>query len=514
MINTNRALWITCLLASCNSLCAQFGTTEIPGQPPRAQQLPRSAQPQGGTVTTGQVPAGSSGSNSINTLNSTVQIQGAYQGSTATGTASGQTLSLTLEDAIKRGLQYNLGTIGAGEAARQARAQRLAAVAQLLPDLLGNVRETVQQINLAAVGFKFTTPIPGFRVPPIIGPFNNIDARATLTESLSVTNLRNWQSSREIARSAELSIQDSRELVTLAVAGTYLQITAYAARIQTARAQIDTARVVYGQAVDRNQSGLNARIDVNRSLVELQTQQQRLTSLTNDFEKQKIVLARLIGLPMAQSFLLANAVPYKEVPAPNLDELIQRALTSRADVLAAAAQQKAAELVRKAAGAEYLPSLDINADYGFLGVTPTNQAHGTFIAAGAIRFPIYRSGRIRADIELADATLAQRQAEYADARGRAEQDVRFAVLDFTAASEQVKVAESNRSLASQTLEQARDRFRAGVADTVELVQAQESVATAEQDYISALFAFNLAQVSLARAIGQTERGIAQLLQGK
>jgi outer membrane protein TolC len=248
--------------------------------------------------------------------------------------------------------------------------------------------------------------------------------------------------------------------------------------------------------------------------VELQTQQQRLTSLTNDYEKQKIVLARLIGLPMAQSFLLANAVPYKEVPAPNLDELIQRALTSRADVLAAAAQQKAAEFVRKAAAAEYLPSLEINADYGGLGVTPTNLAHGTFIAAGAIRFPIYRSGRIRADIELADATLAQRKAEYEDARGRAEQDVRFAVLDFTTASEQVKVAESNRGLASQTLEQARDRFRAGVADTVELVQAQESVATAEQDYISALFAFNLAQVSLARAIGQTERGIAQLLQGK
>jgi outer membrane protein TolC len=164
--------------------------------------------------------------------------------------------------------------------------------------------------------------------------------------------------------------------------------------------------------------------------------------------------------------------------------------------------------------AEVLPSLSLNGDYGAVGVTPSNQAHGTFTAAAGIRFPIFRSGRTRADIEQADAVLAQRKAEYEDAKGRAEEDVRLAVLDLTTASQQIKVAESNRSLAKDTLEQARDRFRSGVADTIELVQAQESVATAEQDYITALFAFNLAQVSLARATGQTEQGITRLMQGK
>jgi len=147
-------------------------------------------------------------------------------------------------------------------------------------------------------------------------------------------------------------------------------------------------------------------------------------------------------------------------------------------------------------------------------VTPTNQAHGTYTAAGGIRIPIFRSGRTRADIEQADAALAQRKAEYEDLRGQAEQDVRATVLDLSAASQLVKVADSNRALAADTLEQARDRFRSGVADAIELVQAQESVATAEQDYISAVFASNLAQVSLARAIGQTEKGITSLLQGK
>jgi outer membrane protein TolC len=508
-------LWF-CILyvsTSATSATAQLGGPPSSPQSPKAQQVRLSGRQQNGSVTMTETPAPGSAA-SVNTSNASIQIDGAYQGSTAVGTVSPQVLPLSLSDAIQRGLKYNLGPIGAGEAARQARALRLAAVAQLLPDVTGSVRETVQQINLVAEGLRISAPIPGFRFPTILGPFNNFDARATFNENLSVTALRNWRSSQENVHSAELSFQDSRELVALAVAGSYLQLIAAAARIQTAQAQIETARTVYQQAVDRNTSGLNARIDVSRSQVELQTQQQRLTSLTNDFEKQKISLARLIGLPMAQRYNLSDIIPYHDAPPADVDDLIQHALTSRPDVQAASVQVKAAELVRKAASAEYYPSLDVSADYGATGVTPTNQAHGTFSVAGGVQFPIFRSGRIRADIEQADAALSQRKAEYEDIKGRAEQDVRTALLDSGAAAQQVKVADSNRTLAADTLTQARDRFRSGVSDTVELVQAQESVATAEQDYISALYAFNLAQVSVARAIGQTERGITRLLQGR
>ncbi len=508
----NSWICIFCALAVAPLSKPQFGGPPSSPQSPRALQLPLSGQPQNGSVAATETSVGAG--SPVNTTNASIQVQGAYQGSVAAGQARPELLSLSLSDAIQRGLQHNLGTIGAGDAARLARAQRLAAVAQLLPDLMGSVRETVQQINLAAEGLRINVPIPGFHFPTTVGPFNNFDARASFSESVSVTALRNWRSSQENARSSELSVQDSRELVTLAVAGSYLQIIASAARIQTALAQIETAKAIYQQAVDRNKSGLNARIDVSRSLVELQTQQQRLTSLTNDFEKQKISLARLIGLPMAQKFVLSDAIPYREATPSDVDDLIQHALTSRPDVRAASAQVKAAELVRKAASAEYLPSLDVTADYGAIGVTPTNQAHGTFTVSGGVRFPIFRFGRIRADIDQADAVLAQRRAEYEDLKGRAEQDVRTALLDSNAAAEQVKVAESNRTLAADTLLQARDRFRSGVSDTVELVQAQESAATAEQDYISALYAFNLAQVSVARSIGQGERGVTRLLQGR
>jgi outer membrane protein TolC len=456
------------------------------------------------------VPAGAG---SVSTINSRVTVDGSFRGSVTGGTITSGPLALTLEEAIRRGVQYNLGAVTAGESARQAWAQRLSARAQLLPELTGNVRETVQQIDLAALGFRVQVPVPGFRIPTIVGPFNYFDARAYGTERLSLTDLRTWQASRETLRSAELTLKDSRDLVTLAVAGTYLQILASTARVETVTVQIETARAVHGQAVNRNRSGLNARIDVNRALVELQVQQQRLTSLSNDLEKQKITLARLIGLPLGQLFALSDAIPRSDAPTANLNDLIQRAFAARADVAAAAAQLKAAEQTRKAAVAEMYPSLDVNADYGVIGTNPS-QSHGTFAVSGGVRFPIFRSGRTRADIEEAEAVVAQRRAEHDDTRRRAEQEVRVAVLDMNAAQQQVRVADSNRGLAAETLEQARDRFRAGVADTIEVVQAQESVASAEQDYITALFAFNLARVSLARATGDIGPGILRVLRGQ
>jgi outer membrane protein TolC len=481
MLELRRIPRVLCCSILCTFLHAQAGSL------PRAQQLPLE----------GSAP------------NSSQPQPGSVPGAPLTP----QPLSLSLEDAIVRGLRYNLGPISAGDEARVARAQRIASLAQLLPDLTGGVRETVEQVNLVALGLKLNLPLPGVRIPTVVGPINYFDARAYLTETASVTALRNWRSSRESFRAADLSVRDSREIVSLAVANAYLQLIASAARIQTVRAQIAAAQAVYQQAVDRNASGLNARIDVTRSLVELQTQQQRLTSFINDYEKQKIALARMIGLPLGQSFTQSDTIPYRELPVDNLDGLIARALGNRADVQALAAQVRAAESARGAAHGEYIPSLDLNTDYGAIGINPS-QSHGTFTFTAGIRFPILRFGRIRADIDEADAVLSLRRAEYEDARRRAEQDVRTSVLDITTAEQQVRVAESNRKLAAETLVQASDRFRAGVSDTIEVVQAQESVASAEQDYITALYMYNLAQVGLARAVGETGAGVARLLRGK
>jgi len=168
--------------------------------------------------------------------------------------------------------------------------------------------------------------------------------------------------------------------------------------------------------------------------------------------------------------------------------------------------------VVSAAHAERLPSASLTADYGVLGPSPISN-HGVYTVTGAVNVPLYQGGRVKADIEQAEATLHQRQAELADQRGRVEQEVRTALIELETAIGEVRLAESNRGFANETLREARDRFNAGVTTTVEVVQAQEQVAAAESDYFNALFAFDLARISLSRAMGQAETDLPSLLSG-
>jgi outer membrane protein TolC len=253
-----------------------------------------------------------------------------------------------------------------------------------------------------------------------------------------------------------------------------------------------------------------ARIDVTRSQVELQTEQQRLTSVENDLAKQRIAFGRLIGLPPAQEFTLTDALPFAPLNNMTLDQALSTAAANRADLKAADAQIHAAELTKRAAEDERLPTISVGADYGVIGVDPTNS-HGTFSLTGMVKVPIWNGRRAHGDIEQADAALEQRRAEYQDLRGRIDAEIRTAFLDLNSAATQVTAADSNRKLAADTLQQSRDRFAAGVADTVEVVQAQQSVAAAEQSYIASLYQHNLAKATLARSMGQADRNIKQFL---
>jgi outer membrane protein TolC len=441
--------------------------------------------------------------------------QAAFQGSVPSGPVTDQPLPLSLDEALQRGLRYNLGPILSQQTLRRSQGESTVALSPLLPNINGYLREVVQQIDLASFGFRFSAPPGvGFSIPTIVGPFNYFDLRASLTQKLAdVQALRSYQSSRETQRAAGLSVQDAREAVVFAVTAGYLQVLAASARVDSAIVQVASAKAIYQQAADRFAAGLTARIDMTRSQVELQTQQQRLTAEQADYAKQKIVLVRLIGLPPGQEIRLTDALPYAPLENVSLDQAIELAAMNRADFKAAEAQVRAAELSHKAAVAEHYPALDMAADYGVIGINPA-QSHGTFSVGGQLRFPIWAGGRARGDIEQADAALQQRRSEYDDLRGRVEADVRTAFLDMTAAAEEVGVAQSRRELARDELEQATDRFASGVADTVEVVQAQEVVASAEENYIASLNAHNLAKASVARAIGQAEKMIRDLLRSK
>jgi len=501
-------IFIGCLAASL--ACAQFGGGGAQRSSPPAQ-LPASGRLAPGSVSTQQQAAPSPGANVVN---SSIQIGGDFQGSVQADKVPPGPVTLTLADAVKLGLVANLGVLTADDSARASRAQHLRALSNLLPYASINASETSTQVNLAAFGFKFNLPPGlGFSIPTVVGPFQYSQLLGNVTQSVwDPVERRNWHASQESERASTLSARDARELVVLAVAGAYLQTIATAARASSQRAQVENAQAVYHQAEVRKEAGTNARIDVTRTLVELQGQQQRLNALESDLRKQKLGLARLIGLPLDRELILSEQLAFNPPPVPEAAAAVQQAFQKRWDLQAAASQVRAAEIVVSAARAERLPSGSISADYGVLGPTPVTN-HGIYSVVGSINVPIYQGGRVKADIEQAEATLHQRQAELADQRGRVEQDVRTALIELETAIGEVRLAENNRGFANETLREARDRFNAGVATTVEVVQAQEQVASAESDYISGLFAFDLARLALSRALGEAETGLPSLLSG-
>jgi outer membrane protein TolC len=479
-----------------------------PGTP--AAQLPLSGRPgQGGSVNTVETPVPGVTS-SVNTLNTSMQVQGPYAGSVA-GTAKPFSGKLSLREAVARGLEYNLGTEGLTQAMRQARGQARVARSSLLPNLNGYLREAVETENLAALGLRIHVPIPGFSFPTIVGPFNYYDLRATLTQTVAdLTALNNYRSAQELVKANEAALRDARDLVVLAAGGAYLQVMAAEARVRSAQAQIDTAQALFKQTQDRRAVGLNPQIDVNRSQVQLQTQQQRLMSLQNDVAKQKINLARLVGLPVNDGYEITDDIPYSPAPDLTIEQALKEAYETRADLQSAQAQVRAAERTRSAARWEHLPSLALSADYGAIGINPA-QSHGTFTVVGTLRIPIWQGGRTEAETQEADAALGQRRAELEDVRGRIEADVRDAFLDLKTAANQLEVARNNQQVARETLTLTRQRFEAGITDAVEVTQAQESVVSADLDYITSVFAHNLSKVALARAIGRAEERLGQFL---
>lgn len=470
-----------------------------------AAPLPLSGRTtQSGSVQTSQTPTPGVTA-SVNTLNVSIQTQGAYGGSVRGRDALLTDAKLSLKEAIQRGLANNLGGAGLDSAARQSRGQARIARSGLMPNLSASLRENVQQTNLAAFGFRIPFG------PSIVGPFNYFDLRATLTQSIADrTTWKNYGAAKATAEAAEFTARDARDLIVLAVSGAYLQVIAGQARIESVQAQIETARALFESLKQQRSAGVVAQIDVNRSQVELQTQEQRLASLRNDLAKQKINLARLIGLPPSDTFELAHDVPYAAAPELTLDYALREASENRADLKAAKAQLRAAELARSAARSERLPSLSVMADYGVIGQNPSNS-HGTFTVVGSLRVPIWQGGRTEGAIMQAEAALEQRRAELDDLQGRIEADLRGAFLDLAAARSQVEVARSNQDLSRETVRLARQRLEAGITTTVEVVQAQQSVSAADLDYITSVFAHNVAKISLARYVGKAEENLVRFL---
>ena len=459
---------------------------------------PRPISPAGGTTT----PSAQA-----------TQQQNPYLGSVPQEN-SGTKIELSLKSAIERGLRYNLGLVETTHSSADVRAERLRALAALLPQLSVDVQQGYQNLSYREIGLKLP-PIPGLpSLPPTSGGFGYQDARVSLSQSVYNTQLRDQYRSRKSEEKASaLGIQDSRDVVVFAVGTAYLQVLASTARVETAKAQLASATELDRQTANRVKNEVSPDIDSIRAQVQRQSAEQRLTNAVNQLEKDRLTLARIVGLAIDQAFELTDALSYHPINEMTSEMATSEALRSRSDLRSAEASVEAAAFTLRAQKAQRLPVVSVSANYGAGGTNIANS-NQVYEINGNVSVPIYTGGRIRADIEQAQSDLARKQAEYEDLKGRVAYDVRTAWLDIAASDSSVNVAARNKSLADQGLAQSLDRYTNGVTNFLEVVQAQEALAQASENHIESLFSYNAAMISLARAIGGAETRLSDLLAAK
>jgi len=458
------------------------------------------AQTYSGSVssTSGQNPPAANGGNS-------------FSGSVPAKLIPGR-MPLSLQNAIDLGLKHNLGLLLSQADTRAARGQRWQELSALLPQVTAGPYAAESKVNIDELGFSGLAAL--FHLSPAVGPFSYFDARAAVNQTLfDWKSINAARSAGQSVKSADYTLVDARDLVILTVGYVYFLAVADEARIATDEAQVQTAEALFNQATDQVTAGTAADIDGLRTKVELQTRQQQLIQAKNDFAIQKITIARAIGLATSQDFDLTDKSPYQPLDGLTVEEALGRAYASRSDFRAAESTVRAAELSRKAAVAGYFPSLSFGADYGTGGAHPSDSTR-VYDVRGTLSIPLFTGNSVHGDIQQADARLEQSRERLENLRAQVEADVRTALLNLQSYADQVKVAQSNIKLADQTLAQSRDRFSSGVTDSVEVVQSQEQVASAHEQYISSLYNYNFAKISLIRALGAGAQGVKEYFPGK
>jgi outer membrane protein TolC len=419
-----------------------------------------------------------------------------------------ESVSLSIADVIERALRHNLGLLLSEQGAERASGARTIAMAELLPNVTASASLSRRKTNLEAFGFPL-----GESFPRVVGPFNVFDARVFLSQSIvDLKALNEVRAEGHSLTAARHSSKGARDLVALIAANAFIQTLAMSARSESAKAQLETAEALHRQAESLRQSGIVAGIDVVRAEVRLSTDRQRATAAENDFQKGKLQLARMIGLPIGQTFTLREDVPSVQIPDMKLEDALERAYKARTDYLAALERVRAAEASRRAVVGEGLPSVKVTADYGTIGLTWSTSLP-TFNVTGSLDVPIFEGGRLQGRLAEADAELRERRAEADDVRAEVYYDVRTAFLDLQATEEELKTATRARELAALQLTQSRDRFAAGVVSNIEVVQAQEAVALASEQYIHAQYSFSLAKAMLAGSLGSAEETLRKFLGG-
>ncbi len=443
-------------------------------------------------------------------------------GSVSSGPPVNAVVPLSLDDAIRRGLQTNLQTTLVKQDRRIVSGERLEAINYLMPNLTWEAQRQRLQINLQAEGFssKLIHRFPPGLVPPqdlnnipAVVTVNTVIAQADLTQSLfDLRSFELYRAANEEIKAVDFSYQSSRGQVIQTVADTYLRVLATAANIDNAKGLLATDAEVLRQAALKHQAGVVTRLDELRARVQYQQQQQVVIAQQNAFEKAKVDLNREIGLPADQSIQLTDSTPYATLATIPLDEALQMAYANRQEYLYLKAKLRSAQYQSRATRYERLPTLTFKGNYGVTG-TVGSIYHGTFLAEGTLNVPLFKEAEFRGDRDVADAATKDATAQLANFHQQIEAEIRDNMLDVAAAEQLVDVARSNVDLGHATVSDATDRFRNGVDSDLPVVEAQSSLSTAEAQLVNSLYQYNVAKIALARSLGIVDREYREYLSG-
>ena len=434
---------------------------------------------------------------------SRVQVGDTQQISGAAKVTSGRPAALSFEQAIQLAIENNLTTLLSRERRNEARGMKQQSLAPLLPNVSGAAFQASLTENLAALGFQ-PGLIPGFNTS-FVGPFRNFDARVSLAQTIfDLSAIRNYQAGRAGVRVAELQEALAREQVASATGLIYLEALRADASIVTARANVELAQALLKLAQDQRNAGVATGVDVTRAQTRLAEQQVGLAQAQTTSEQARLNLQRVVGLPLGSSLTLTDRLRFTEELLPAVETAVAQAGQDRREVQVAEEQNKVSRLERQAVRAEYLPSLEFLGDYGVSGITSNKSDLPTRSVAVQLNVPIFNGGLTRGRVTAAASRERQTALELSNIRGQVEEDVRLALTTLRTAAAQVRAADESVLLAQRELEMARDRFRAGVGDNLEVVTAQTSLANARDAQVTALAQHNAARLNLAAALGRAE----------
>ena len=432
-----------------------------------------------------------------------LRAQGAAGAKALPASAPTEVLRLTLNQAVALALKENPTEQIAILTAAQSEQDKKIALADLLPQASARISDEAQKVNLLAQFGGRGIPVPGF--PKTLGPYQIFSAGPSVSAPIfDLTLWERYQASRNTADASKASSLSTREQVILLTVSQYIGTLRAMANVQASQSRVDLAQALYDQAADLQKEGVGTGIDTLRANVELQNEKQRLLEAENDRETSLYSLSRLLNLDPREKIELADSLSFFDTPQPEVEPSLEQALTDRQEWKALASQLKAAENQKKSARDSRLPSVRFDGEFAYLGTSGTTTLP-TYTYEGSVNLPLFTGGRIRAQVVSADLEIRKVEEQQADLRNQIALDVKTALLNLDSARNEVQVANLGVELSKQEVDQARDRFKAGVANNIEVIQAQDSLSRANDNQIAALYRFNQARADYARSIGQMEK---------